>query len=133
MNIFVKVTIRDRNGTFYFNLKTYSANVIYISLIRPILEYCDTLWGCCGEGNSQALEALQKRAGRIVVKTSRSSPAMDILKWPVLAERRREHVFQLVKKCIEGHCPQYFDGYFTFNSKTQSARLDNMICFIYLS
>ena len=31
------------------NLTTHSANVVYISLIRPILEYCDTLWGCCGE------------------------------------------------------------------------------------
>ena len=67
-----------------------------------------------------ALEALQKRAGRIVAKTSCSSPAMDILKWPALAERRREHVFQLVKRCIEGRCPQYFLGYFTFNSKIHS-------------
>ena len=107
-------------GRLRDNLTTQSANVVYISLIRPILEYCDTLWGCCGEGNSQALEAFQKRAGRIVAKTSRSSPAMDIRKWPALAERRREHVFQLVKKCIEGRCPQYFDGYFTFNSKIHS-------------
>ena len=107
-------------GRFRDNLTTHSANVVYISLITPILEYCDTLWGCCGEGNSQALEALQKIAGRIVAKTSRSSPAMDILKWPALAERRREHVFQLVKKCIEGRCPQYFDGYFTFNNKIHS-------------
>ena len=45
---------------------------------------------------------------------------MDILKWPALSERRREHVFQLVKKCIEGRCPQYFDGYFTFNNKIHS-------------
>ena len=58
------------------------------------------MWGCCGEGNSQALEALQKRAGRIVARMIRSSPAMDVLKWPALAERRRDHVFQLVKKCI---------------------------------
>ena len=94
--------------------------VAYISLITPILEYCDTLWGCCGEGNSQALEALQKRAGRIVAKTSRSSPAVDILKWTALAERRCEHVFQLVKRCIEGRSPQYFVGYFTFNSKIHS-------------
>ena len=55
-------------GRLRDNLTTHSANVVYISLIRPILEYCDTLWGCCGEGNSQALEALQKRAGRIVPK-----------------------------------------------------------------
>ena len=104
-------------GRLRDNLTTHSANVVYISLIRPILEYCDTVWGCCGEGNSKALEALQKRAGRIVARTIRSSPAMDILKWPALAERRRDHVFQLVKKCIEGRCPQYFDGYFTFNNK----------------
>ena len=97
-------------GRLRDNLTTHSANVAFISLIRPILEYCDTLWGCCGEGNSQALEALQKRTGGIVARTFRSSPAMYILKWPALAERRREHVFQLVKKCIEGRCPQYFDG-----------------------
>ena len=43
-------------GRLRDNLTTHSVNVVYISLIRPILEYCDTLWGCCGEGNSQALE-----------------------------------------------------------------------------
>ena len=106
-------------GRLRDNLTTHSANVVYISLMRPMLEYCDTLWGCCGEGNSQVLEALQKKsiAGRIVARAFRSSPAMDILKWPAPTERRREHVFQLVKKCIEGRCPQYFDGYFTFNNK----------------
>ena len=70
---------------------------------------------------ARALEALQKRAGRIVARTIRSSPAMDILKWPSLAERRRDHVFQLVKKCIEGRCPQYFNGYFTFNNKIHTS------------
>ena len=118
-SIIINVMVKEGWVRVY---KMLNANVVYISLIRPILVYCDTLWGCCGEGNSQALEALQKRAGRIVAKTSRSSPAMDILKWPALAERRREHVFQqeLVKKCIEGRCPQYFDGYFTFNNKIHS-------------
>ena len=52
-------------GRLCNNLMTHSADVAYISLIRPILKYCDILWGCCGEGNSQALEAIQKRARRI--------------------------------------------------------------------
>ena len=82
------------------NLTTHSANVVYISLIRPILDYCDTLWGCCGEGNSQALEALQKRAGRIVAKTSRSSPAMNILKWPAENTSRRR-VFSTFLECSQ--------------------------------
>lgn len=43
-----------------------SANAIYMSTIRPILEYCAGVWACCGEVNSESLEALQRRAGRIV-------------------------------------------------------------------
>ena len=67
-------------GRLRDNLTTHSANVtVYISLIRPILEYCDTVWGCCGEGNSKALEALQKRAGRIVARTIRSSLQKDVV------------------------------------------------------
>lgn len=39
-------------GCFCDNLMIYSVNVVYILLIRLIFEYCDILWGCCGEGNS---------------------------------------------------------------------------------
>ena len=31
-----------------YNTTYASANSIYISLIRLIIEYCDTIWGCCG-------------------------------------------------------------------------------------
>ena len=89
------------------NLTLHSANVVYTTLIRPILDYCDTVWGCCGEGNAPALQALKNRAARIIARTDRSSPAMDILKWPSLADRRRNNVFKLVKKCIRGRYPQY--------------------------
>ena len=98
------------------NLTTESANVVYCSLIRPILDYCVSVWGCCGEGHKHSLQALQNRAARIVVRSERSSPAIDFLKWPTLEERRRKLVFKLVKKCLSGHCPQYFKEYFKRNS-----------------
>ena len=44
------------------NLTTHCANVIYTSFIRPVLNYCDTAWNCCGEGNTSSLERLQRRA-----------------------------------------------------------------------
>ena len=97
------------------NLTLHSANVVYTTLIRPVLDYCDTVWGCCGEGNAQALQALQNRAARIIARTDRSSPAMDILKRPSLADRRRNNIFKLLKKCIKGRCPQYFKNYFKCN------------------
>ena len=102
-------------GCLRDNLTLHSANFVYTTLIRPILDYCDTVWGCCGEGNAQALQALPNRATRIIARTDHSSPAMDILKWLSLADRRRNNVFKLVKKCIRGHCPQYSKDYFKCN------------------
>ena len=54
-----------------------SANAIYMSMIRPILEYCPGVWACCREVNSESLEALQRRAGGKVIKTSSSGTAME--------------------------------------------------------
>ena len=95
-------------GRLRRSLTRESANIVYCSLIRPILEYCVSVWGCCGEGHKQGLEALQNRAARIVARTARSNPAKDVLKWPTLEERRRKSVFKLVKKFLQGQCPQYF-------------------------
>ena len=87
------------------DLTLHSANVVYTTLIRPILDHCDTVRGCCGEGNAPALQALKNRAARIIARTDRSSPAMDILKWPSLADRRCNNVFKLVKNVLEGVIP----------------------------
>ena len=103
-------------GRLRRGLTRESANIVYCSLIRPILEYCVSVWGCCGVGHKQDLEALQNRAARIVARTVRSNPAMDVLNWPTLEERRRKSVFKLVKKCLQGQCPQYFKEYFKLNN-----------------
>ena len=89
---------------------------VIIYYYRPILEYCVSVWGCCREGHKQGLEALQNWAARIVARTVRSNPAMDVLKWPTLEECRHKSVFKLVKKCLQGHCPQYFKEYFKRNN-----------------
>ena len=65
-------------------ITTHSANAIFLSMIRPTLVYCAVVWGSCGEVNSGTLETLQKRLGRIVIKTSSSDTAMKALKRPSL-------------------------------------------------
>ena len=82
-------------GRLRRSLTRESANKVSCSLNRPILEYCVRVWGCCGEGNKQGLEALQNRAARIVARTQRSNPAMDILKGPTLDQRRRNYILIL--------------------------------------
>ena len=81
-------------------------------MIRPTLEYCAGVWACCGEVNSGILEALQKRVGIILIKTSSSDNAIEALKWPSLRSRRDEHILILVSKCVHGRCRQYFKNYF---------------------
>lgn len=98
-----------------YNLTTHSANVVYTSFIRPVLEYGDTVWTCCGKGNAQELERLQNRAARTVTKCSNSESALSNLKWANLECRRERHVFKLVKKSLSGQCPQFLRNYFTFN------------------
>ena len=109
---------------------TYSANAMFffLSMIRPTLEYCG-VWGCCGEVYSGTLETLQKRVGRIVIKTSNSDTAMKTLKWPSLRSRRDEHILKHVRKCLHGRCPQYFKNYFVFNKDicARSTRQSNLL------
>ena len=93
------------------SLTRESANVVYCSLIRPILEYCVSVCRCCREGHKNGLEAFQNWAARIVARTVCSNPGTDVLKWPTLVERCHKTVFKLIKKCLQGQgqCPQYYD------------------------
>ena len=43
------------------NLTTSCANTIYKSFILPIMDYCDSVWACCGKGNANLLEKLQRQ------------------------------------------------------------------------
>ena len=87
------------------------------------------MWGCCGEGRKQDLEALQNRAARIVACTVRNKQALDVLKWPTLEERRRQSVFKLVKKCLQCQCPHYFKQYFKRNNTihARATRQSNLL------
>ena len=79
------------------------------------MEYCDSVWVCCGELNKGKLEKLQRRAARTVTGFTSSDEALEYLKWDSLELRRDLHVFKLVKKCLLGKSPQFFKNYFVFN------------------
>jgi hypothetical protein len=69
------------------NVIVHCANTIYVSFIRPVLDYCDSAYNCCGEVNTNSLEKLQRRAARVVCKSKDSDSAMDSLKWGTLLSR----------------------------------------------
>ena len=66
-------------GRIRVNLTSDRANSIYTAYIRPIKDYCDTVWNCCGAGISSSLERLQRCAAKIVSKMSDSDRALGHL------------------------------------------------------
>jgi hypothetical protein len=97
------------------NITMHAAETIYKSFIRPVMEYCDSVWVCCGKLNMDKLDKLQRRAARTVTRITRSDEALSCLRWENLELRRDRHVFNLVHKCIAGKSPQFLNNYFTFN------------------
>ena len=71
------------------NISMHSANKVYKSYIIPVLDYCDTVWNCCGTVNSDKLERLQRRAARIIMKSDSSETALKYLRYDTLKSGER--------------------------------------------
>ena len=66
--------------------------VAYKTLVRPILEYCSSVWDPYQVGLIEEIEKVQRRAARFIVGTfSRRESVTEMLKklqWQTLQERR---------------------------------------------
>ena len=65
---------------------------------------------------------MQRRAAKIVYKSTHSDVALECLCWTTLVERRNMHVCKLVNKCLKGNVPQFLMDYFKFNRDRVSRR-----------
>ena len=97
------------------SISMHTATIIYKSFILPVIDYCDTVWSCCGCVNADNKEKLQRRAGRIIIQTDSSDDELAHLKYDTLGLRREMHVLNLVKKCLNYRCPQFLNDYFYLN------------------
>ena len=70
----------------------YTAGTVYTSFVLPILDYCDTVWSCCGSVNADKLERLKRRAERIVMRLGSSEKALNFLGYVTLEKRRESYV-----------------------------------------
>ena len=80
-----------RKLKFEFDRK--SLETIYLSFIRPILEYGDTIWDNCTQYEKAELDKIQNEAARIVTGTTKLVSIENLYeetKWETLEERRRK-------------------------------------------
>ena len=91
----------------------HTAIRIYKGLIEPHFDYCSVVW----DGLSQQLsEKLQKRAARVITKSSyntNSSYLLNSLSWDNLSVRRTKQKANLMYKCVNKLAPNYLCNMFT--------------------
>ena len=82
---------------------------LYISLVRPVLEYARPVWDSCTLENCLRIERLQLSVARAILRASRrTKPNVSVLGdigWPTLAWRRRRYELLLFWKLLNRQGP----------------------------
>lgn len=96
-------------------------NLLYNALIRPLFEYCCTVWGNTKDDNLLRLLKVQKRCARLILDASFSDNSVELfskLGWLPIDDVIRMRKLCLMYKIVKGCCPQYFKDYiFYVNDK----------------
>ncbi|CAB9543087.1 hypothetical protein BROOK1789C_685, partial [Bathymodiolus brooksi thiotrophic gill symbiont] len=93
-----------------FKLKRNYLEKIYLTFIRPILEYASEVWFNCGQFNSNRLEKVQTEAARIVCGFPSYASIASIYKetgWDKLKVRREVKNLTLFYKIYNNLAPEY--------------------------
>lgn len=93
-----------------FKLKRKTLNHIYISYLRPLLEYAALVWDNCAQYEKDSLEKIQYEAARIVTGLTRSVSIERLLReigWVNLSDRRKMQKLLLAYKEENGLVPSY--------------------------
>mgnify|MGYP000688771799 CR=1 FL=1 len=86
-----------------FKLDRKSLETLYISFIRPLLEYGDTLFDKCTKQDKQELDTIQLEAARIVTATTKLVSHERLYKetvWLPFDLRRKIHKLS-IQVCID--------------------------------
>ena len=98
------------------SLTLETANRLYKAMVLPVLDYCDAVWHECGQGNSDKIERLQRRAARIVSFKAASKLTTDQIMTKLGLEplyyRRQAHILKFVNECIANRVPRYLSNCF---------------------
>jgi hypothetical protein len=87
--------------------------ILYNSMILPIMEYCDVIYDGSADTHLDRLENVQRQAALTCTGAYRHTnhdTLLDELGWPLLSVRRKHHRLNLMYKIQNGLSPQYLIG-----------------------
>jgi histone H3/H4 len=89
-------------------LDKLSLQKLYLSFIRPILEFSSPVWGNLNRHEEEMLEEIQRSAIRVVTGAKRGTshePLYAEVGWPTLEERRKYQMLVMIFKMINNLAP----------------------------
>ena len=96
---------------FRLHLPGFVISRVYLTMVRPSLEYAGAVWNSCRKEDAKTLEKIQTKIARIVLylegqraKLS-DSVVLEKLEWPTLAWRRRQSLLCLLWQLKHGLGP----------------------------
>ena len=93
-----------------YTLDRNSLEQLYISFIRPLLEYGDVIWDNCTLEDKKLLENVQIESARIVTGATKFVSIEKLyleLGWDTLQKRRNDHKLILFYKMLNNMTPNY--------------------------
>ena len=97
---------------YFFDSLCLDKRGVHNTLILPLFDYCDIAWSSLLQQDQDRLQRLQHRSARIITCCTRSSEAMNHLRWSSLSKRRSYHKVKLVFLCLNSLAPSYFLTFF---------------------
>ena len=97
---------------FKFRFDRKSLERMYISFIRPTLEYSGVVWDNCSNQDKKLIESIQIEAMRIVTgatKLCSIGKLYDDTGWESLEARREKQKLIIFFKMVHGLCPDYLN------------------------
>ena len=103
-------------------------SIAYSALVRPLLEYCHTIWDPHQQSNKDTIEKVQRRAARFVSNDySRKSSVTKMLtqlEWDTLETRRTRARLRLIYKETHGLIPSNITHLISNNQLRPETRLN---------
>ena len=116
-------------------LTIHCRKLLYNAIIKPILEYCCTVWGNCSKENLIRLLRIQKRCARLILDVKFSDNSVKLftkLGWLPIDDIICSRKLYLLHKISYGHCPDYFIPHIyylkdTHNYNTKATTKNNLV------
>ena len=86
------------------------AILLHNALVMPLFDYCDIVYGSCGETQLSKLQRLQNFAGKVILKVPYDTPSEHVrsqLNWLSVKKRIYFHESVMMFKCLNGLSPDY--------------------------